>query len=74
MEKDGQTRGKYLLVALAWLPLTDTACFVLSLILLENQRSAAFSAGKLSEIFRVEFEQTLRVSDIVCSACDKPAT
>ena len=74
VEKDGQTRGKYLLVALAWLPLTDTAGFVLLLILLENQRSAAFSAGKLSEIFCVEFEQTLHVSDIVCSACDKPAT
>ena len=40
----------------------------------QNRRSAAFSAGKLSEIFRVEFEQTLHVSDMFCSACDKPAT
>ena len=49
----------YLLVALAWLPLTNTARFVLLLILLENQRSASFSAGKLSEMCLVEFGEEL---------------
>ena len=52
MGKDWKRMGRHLLVALAWLPLTDTACFVLSLMVLENQRSATFSAKKLSKLLQ----------------------
>ena len=52
MEKNRQSMRRDLLVALAWLPLTDTACIVLSPMVLENQRSAAFSVGKLIELFQ----------------------
>ena len=82
MEKDRQPMQRDLLVALAWLPLTDTACIVLSPMVLENQRSAAFSVGKLSELFqrRNKYKQIylnshiclVEFGDEVCMVFNKP--
>ena len=82
MEKDWKRVGRDLLVALAWLPLTDIACFVRWLMVLENQRSATFSAKKLSKLFQRRNKYWIRIclvefGDKKCarfSVRDEPAT